>query len=96
MSTLLPCFKAYDIRGRVPDVLNAPLAHALGRTVAEGQSTNDVDCAAMPAFPGRCCAMPWQTVCAQREMIWALPGTEILTVAFLKILRREILCKTST
>lgn len=22
MSSLLPCFKAYDIRGRVPDVLN--------------------------------------------------------------------------
>ena len=35
MSSLLPCFKAYDIRGRVPDVLNAPLAHALGRVVVD-------------------------------------------------------------
>ena len=34
MSNTLSCFKAYDIRGRVPDVLNAPLAHALGRAVA--------------------------------------------------------------
>ena len=29
------CFKAYDIRGRVPGVLNAPLARALGRAVVE-------------------------------------------------------------
>ena len=35
MSNTLSCFKAYDIRGRVPDVLNAPLAHALGRAVVE-------------------------------------------------------------
>ena len=35
MSSLLSCFKAYDIRGRVPDVLNAPLAHALGRAVVD-------------------------------------------------------------
>lgn len=42
MSTLLPCFKAYDIRGRVPDVLNAPLAHALGRAVAEVLPANNV------------------------------------------------------
>ncbi|MBB5143175.1 phosphomannomutase [Desulfovibrio intestinalis] len=32
---MLSCFKAYDIRGRVPDTLNAPLAHALGRSVVE-------------------------------------------------------------
>ncbi|MDD4701841.1 MAG: phosphomannomutase [Desulfovibrio sp.] len=32
---MLFCFKAYDIRGRVPDALNAPLAHALGRAVVE-------------------------------------------------------------
>lgn len=31
MSSLLPCFKTHHIRSRVPDVLNAPLAHALGR-----------------------------------------------------------------
>ena len=35
MNTSLACFKAYDIRGRVPDALNAPLAHALGRAVVE-------------------------------------------------------------
>ncbi len=35
MSKTLSCFKAYDVRGRVPDVLNAPLAHALGRAVVE-------------------------------------------------------------
>ncbi|MFA7384050.1 MAG: phosphomannomutase [Desulfurivibrionaceae bacterium] len=31
MPSLLPCFKAYDIRGRVPDELNAPLAFAIGQ-----------------------------------------------------------------
>ncbi|MDY0260234.1 MAG: phosphomannomutase [Desulfovibrio sp.] len=35
MSNTLSCFKAYDIRGRVPDVLNASLAHALGRAVVD-------------------------------------------------------------
>jgi len=35
MSNLFACFKAYDIRGRVPSVLNAPLARALGRAVVE-------------------------------------------------------------
>ncbi|CAI3217082.1 phosphomannomutase [uncultured Desulfovibrio sp.] len=35
MSVDLACFKAYDIRGRVPEALNAPLARALGRAVAE-------------------------------------------------------------
>jgi phosphomannomutase len=35
MNIDLSCFKAYDIRGRVPDALNAPLARALGRAVAE-------------------------------------------------------------
>lgn len=35
MDSTLSCFKAYDIRGRVPDALNAPLAHALGRAVVE-------------------------------------------------------------
>ena len=33
MSTL-SCFKAYDIRGKVPDPLNVPLARALGQAVA--------------------------------------------------------------
>ena len=35
MGNSLSCFKAYDIRGRVPGVLNAPLARALGRAVVE-------------------------------------------------------------
>ena len=35
MGGTLSCFKAYDIRGQVPDVLNAPLARALGRAVIE-------------------------------------------------------------
>ena len=29
-----PCFKAYDIRGKVPDELNAPLARKIGRSFA--------------------------------------------------------------
>ena len=35
MNKPLLCFKAYDVRGRVPGVLNAPLARALGRAVVE-------------------------------------------------------------
>ena len=35
MANPLSCFKAYDIRGRVPGALNAPLARALGRAVVE-------------------------------------------------------------
>ncbi|MFA6283510.1 MAG: phosphomannomutase [Desulfurivibrionaceae bacterium] len=31
MPSLLPCFKAYDIRGRVPDELNEPLAFHIGQ-----------------------------------------------------------------
>ena len=31
----LPCFKAYDIRGRVPDELNADIAYRLGLAYAE-------------------------------------------------------------
>lgn len=38
----LSCFKAYDIRGRVPDALNPALARALGRAVAEAQGACDV------------------------------------------------------
>lgn len=33
-TSLPPCFKAYDIRGRVPDELNADLCHRLGRALA--------------------------------------------------------------
>lgn len=35
MSTELRCFKAYDVRGRVPDELNEDLAHRIGRATAE-------------------------------------------------------------
>lgn len=35
MTYYLSCFKAYDIRGRVPDALNPDLARALGRAVAD-------------------------------------------------------------
>ena len=31
MTSFLPCFKAYDIRGRVPDELNEPLAFNIGQ-----------------------------------------------------------------
>ncbi|GAB1264118.1 phosphohexomutase domain-containing protein [Aurantivibrio infirmus] len=35
MSTDLTCFKAYDIRGRVPDELNIDIAYRIGRAFAE-------------------------------------------------------------
>lgn len=35
MTTTLPCFKAYDIRGRVPDELNVDVAYRLGIAYAE-------------------------------------------------------------
>jgi phosphomannomutase len=35
MTASLTCFKAYDIRGRVPDELNAGIAHRIGRAYAE-------------------------------------------------------------
>jgi phosphomannomutase len=34
MTQPLPCFKAYDIRGRIPDELNADLAYRIGRAYA--------------------------------------------------------------
>jgi phosphomannomutase/phosphomannomutase/phosphoglucomutase len=34
MSAPLPCFKAYDIRGRIPDELNPDLAYRIGRAYA--------------------------------------------------------------
>lgn len=35
MSTNLSCFKAYDIRGRVPDELNTDIAYRIGRAFTE-------------------------------------------------------------
>ena len=34
MRTTLACFKAYDIRGRVPDELNEELSYRIGRAYA--------------------------------------------------------------
>ena len=31
----ITCFKAYDVRGRVPDQLNADVAYRIGRAYAE-------------------------------------------------------------
>jgi phosphomannomutase/phosphomannomutase/phosphoglucomutase len=35
MTKLLSCFKAYDIRGRIPDELNTDIAYRIGRAFAE-------------------------------------------------------------
>ena len=34
MTTEINCFKAYDIRGRVPDQLNEDIAYLIGRAFA--------------------------------------------------------------
>ena len=33
--TELACFKAYDLRGRIPDELNPDIAYSVGRAYAE-------------------------------------------------------------
>lgn len=33
--TKITCFKAYDVRGRVPDELNADICYRIGRAVAD-------------------------------------------------------------
>ena len=33
--TELTCFKAYDVRGRIPDQLNEDIAYRIGRAFAE-------------------------------------------------------------
>ena len=35
MGDLLACFKAYDVRGRMPDELNEDIAYSIGRAFAE-------------------------------------------------------------
>ncbi len=35
MGQFLPCFKAYDVRGKVPSELNAEVAYAIGRAFAQ-------------------------------------------------------------
>ena len=59
MGNSLSCFKAYDIRGRVPGVLNAPLARALGRAVVEILGAKSVVIVVMPGFPAPSCEMRW-------------------------------------
>ena len=34
MTTELKCFKAYDVRGRIPDELNPDIAYRIGRAYA--------------------------------------------------------------
>jgi phosphomannomutase len=34
MGQFLPCFKAYDVRGKVPSELNPAVAYAIGRAYA--------------------------------------------------------------
>ena len=38
----MKCFKAYDIRGRVPDELNAEVAYRIGRAFARTVGEGDV------------------------------------------------------
>ncbi|HET8700888.1 MAG TPA: phosphomannomutase [Nitrococcus sp.] len=42
MTKRLECFKAYDIRGRVPDQLNADIAYRIGRAYADWLQPRDV------------------------------------------------------
>ncbi|GIR70549.1 MAG: hypothetical protein CM15mP74_18000 [Halieaceae bacterium] len=35
MTDSLDCFKAYDVRGRIPDQLNEDVARRIGRAYAE-------------------------------------------------------------
>ncbi|NKB33534.1 MAG: phosphomannomutase [Pseudomonadales bacterium] len=42
MSEDLSCFKAYDVRGRIPDQLNEDIAYRIGRAYAEFLSPNTV------------------------------------------------------
>ena len=42
MSTSLTCFKAYDVRGKVPEILNAEIAFCIGKAFAEELSAKNV------------------------------------------------------
>jgi phosphomannomutase len=42
MTKLLTCFKAYDIRGRIPNELNTDIAYRIGRAYAENIKPNRV------------------------------------------------------
>lgn len=42
MGQLLPCFKAYDVRGKVPSELNPDIAYAIGRAYADQTGTKTV------------------------------------------------------
>src|SRR3954470_9989128 len=42
MGQYLPCFKAYDVRGKVPSELNPEIAYAIGRAYADQTGANKV------------------------------------------------------
>lgn len=42
MGHFLPCFKAYDVRGKVPSELNPDLAYRIGRAYADSTAANKV------------------------------------------------------
>lgn len=42
MGQFLPCFKAYDVRGKVPSELNPEIAYAIGRAYADETGANKV------------------------------------------------------
>src|ERR1700754_1425959 len=42
MEQVMDCFKAYDIRGRIPDQLNPDIAYRIGRAFARTVGTGSV------------------------------------------------------
>ena len=61
--TDLSCFKAYDIRGKVPDPLSPELAFALGRAVAEHFAARRVVLGYDARLAARCCTPRWPLAC---------------------------------
>jgi phosphomannomutase len=49
--TKIPCFKAYDVRGRVPEELNEDLAYRIGQAYAAFLSPVRVAWGGMYGFP---------------------------------------------
>ncbi|MGH8461863.1 MAG: phosphomannomutase [Stenotrophobium sp.] len=87
----LPCFKAYDIRGRVPDELNADIAYRLGiayarafrpRTVALGRDIRHSSAELLDAlahgFNAESVAVVDIGLCGTEEIYWAAqqPGID--------------------
>jgi phosphomannomutase len=44
MSNAINCFKAYDVRGRIPDELNDDIAYRIGRGYAQVIKPKKSDC----------------------------------------------------